>query len=930
MANLRVDKITGTETFETTGSVQFDGNADYLNIPDSDDLDFGSEDFTIECWILPIGDNNGGTNFSIFYNKGIDLQCYWRDNLNRIEVYADSNGGSDYDILNSLSTPTDSVNRGVWTHVAIVRSGDTFQIYLDGKASGPPKTSSSAIGANSFDATIGDYKPDLTKYEFNGHISNVRVLKGVALYTKNFKIPMRELEVIPGTVLLACQSKTDATLEKTGKTITVNGNAVANELTPGLLTPIVKSGGGSAITGSVEFNGVNDYLDIPNSSDLRLNTTSEDFTIECWINPASSGTAYIVGFYNFDDTRRSWQLYLSNTQPRFIYSADGSNTTTIIGTHIGENEWAHVAIVKNSSTVSLYQNGIKRAENPSTTFHTVTEDPLRIGADWLSPPTRHLKSFVSNLRIVKGTALYTHDFIPPTRELKKIPGTVLLCCQDPDDITKEATGKTITGYGRYQTTDGIELLTNPTFDGDLSGWTVAQGTISYNSTQGTANMTGTSGNSLNQTITTIVGRTYILQAEVTDTGNTPNNVGIVFRPSTDSSGGLFPGLTYVSSNSVLSRTKLFSYVYTATTTSTVVKLWGGTNVTGNWSRASVKLLQGSTKGSKFTPQVGDDRKVTFEGVTKINTENYFYFPTGDTITRETRSGRGVSAGGLGSPANFNIIDYVNISSMGNAFDFGDLTYIARAVTGLGNQTRGVMAGGANPVILDNINYITIATTGNASNFGDLTDERRGAGACASNTRGIIAGGRDNASPSNKLNTVDYINIATTGNALSFGELNFKSVLQSGVSSPTRGVFAGGYTPTPITSIDFITIATTGNGHDFGDLTTARYGLGGVASSVRGVFAGGNIPGGYTDVMDYITIASFGNVQDYGDLFVAQGLSSGASNGSRGIFSGGNNPGRTNTIQYVTITSTGNAKDFGDLTVAREQLAGLSDSHGGLG
>ena len=70
---------------------------------------------------------------------------------------------------------------------------------------------------------------------------------------------MKELEVTPETVLLACQSKTDATLEKTGKTITANGNAVASELTPGILTPVPKqSGGGSAITGSVEFDGTGD------------------------------------------------------------------------------------------------------------------------------------------------------------------------------------------------------------------------------------------------------------------------------------------------------------------------------------------------------------------------------------------------------------------------------------------------------------------------------------------------------------------------------------------------------------------------------------------------------------------------------------------------------------------------------------------------
>ena len=95
-----------------------------------------------------------------------------------------------------------------------------------------------------------------------------------ALYTENFKPPMKELEVIPGTVLLACQSKTNTILEKTGKTITAQGNAVASELTPGLLTPVPKSGGSSAIKGSVEFNGTSSnpggYLTVPNTTDLRL------------------------------------------------------------------------------------------------------------------------------------------------------------------------------------------------------------------------------------------------------------------------------------------------------------------------------------------------------------------------------------------------------------------------------------------------------------------------------------------------------------------------------------------------------------------------------------------------------------------------------------------------------------------------------------
>ena len=92
------------------------------------------------------------------------------------------------------------------------------------------------------------------------------------------------------------------------------------------------------------------------------------------------------------------------------------------------------------------------ASNTSVgTYYDNTTDLVTIGAQNHDNNTFHWKGFISNLRIVKGTALYTHDFIPPTRELKKIPGTVLLCCQDPDNPLTEATGKTITGYGDLQT-----------------------------------------------------------------------------------------------------------------------------------------------------------------------------------------------------------------------------------------------------------------------------------------------------------------------------------------------------------------------------------------------------------------------------------------------------------------------------------------------
>ena len=925
MANLRVDKITSTETFETTGSVQFDGSSDYLNIPDSDDLDFGSEDFTIECWILPIGDNNGGTNFNIFYNKGVDLQCYWRDNLNRVEVYADSNGDGDYDILNSLSTPTDSVNRGVWTHVAIVRSGDTFQIYLDGKASGSPKTSSSAIGSNSFDATIGDYKPDLTRYEFNGHISNVRVVKGTALYTSNFKPPMRELEVVPGTVLLACQSKTDATLEKTGKTLTVGGNAVASELTPGLLTPVPKVGAGSAITGSVEFDGTGDYLSLSDSDDFNFG--SEDFTVEAWITGANGGnrissvvlnqsilSASSNSAFYFGAGTNGTSLYLSTSGNSWTDNIEGSGT-------VDDGSWHHVVWQRNGNSIEIYLNGVLDVSGSfSGTVYNSTRD-VQIGIQ-NTAGNSDFKGHISNLRVVKGTALYTEDFIPPTRELKKVPGTVLLCCQDPDNPLTEATGKTITGYGSLQQ-DSPELVTDGEFE-SASNWSSAASDWTVGSGQAVINSSNSGYDFLGQLATGLLnGEQYELVFSVTNysTGRLElsqsgaGNIGVespngrnVFRFTYTGTAGGSVGL----------------YSYTANTASFTL-----TNV-------SLKRVFASRSGSNFTPQVGDDRKVTFEGVTKINTENYFYLPTGDTASRETTGTynagtRGIFCGG-GAPgsANSNRIEYITIASLGDTIDFGNLTVARRGGAGgcashVRGLTGGAYTGPANNNIID---YFTITSTGNALDFGDMTGTSHNSMAVSNETRGVWMGGYTPGSGS-PVNTLQYVTISSTGNAQDFGDLTRQVRGAASISSPVRGVCAGG-APSTQNTMDYITISTTGNANDFGDLTVGRDICAGGGNSKRGVIFMGRDPS-MTNIIDYITIASMGNALDFGDS-ISSGyiLSDGASSSRRVVFAGIMNPGYNTNMDFIEISTTGNAQDFGDHSTNQQFNTGLSNGHGGLG
>jgi hypothetical protein len=83
------------------------------------------------------------------------------------------------------------------------------------------------------------------------------------------------------------------------------------------------------------------------------------------------------------------------------------------------------------------------------------------------------------------------------------------------------------------------------------------------------------------------------------------------------------------------------------------------------------------------------------------------------------------------------------------------------------------------------------------------------------------------------NVMQYITIATTGNAVDFGDLTVaRRENVAGVSNATIGVFGGGYkSPTFYNVMDYITVATTGNATDFGDLTVASFNLAGVSGTI---------------------------------------------------------------------------------------------------
>jgi len=290
--------------------------------------------------------------------------------------------------------------------------------------------------------------------------------------------------------------------------------------------------------------------------------------------------------------------------------------------------------------------------------------------------------------------------------------------------------------------------------------------------------------------------------------------------------------------------------------------------------------------------------------------------------------RGMFVGGHPST---DIIDYVNIASTGNAADFGNLTKARMESGGFANSTRALVAGDSVPSSDNTIDFWTISTTGNAQDFGDLlaaTANAQNLGGFANETRGVFTGGY--AVPAGRENKIQYVTIASTGNAQEFGSLTTAmNGPGAGIASPTRGFTFGGSTGSNVNTITFITTATLGNAQDFGDMTDTGGFRTGASSATRGIA----FPGApATNAIDYFTMATTGNAQDFGDLNTSSRYSaSSGSSTTRAVIGGGGYPATTTNIDYVQIATTGNASDFGDLTANRSlMLTGcFSNGHGGL-
>ena len=362
------------------GSLISNAAANYLSIPSTSTLAFGTGDFTIEYWAYT---NVSGQYQQCFYNGSTGgMQLY----LNPSQQFTYSHSG-----VGELIISTIAVNLNTWNHVAVSRSSGTTKTFVNGVQAGTL--------ADTTNWTNTTYKIlSEGASPTYGYISNFRVVKGTALYTSNFTPPTAPLTAITNTSLLL-----------SGTNAGIYDNAIKNDLeTVGnaqVSTSVVKYG-----TGSMKFNGTTDYLTLPSTPNLAMG--SGNFTWELWVYVNSFST-----FQAFIDSRTSTQgegLYFGiNFSSNAVVVYDNGGVAILTSsTTLTASTWTHIALVRNAGTLTLYFNGVS-VGSVANTFN-LSSTKYGIGVI-ISTLLYFLNGYIDDLRITKGIARYTANFTPPTQ-----------------------------------------------------------------------------------------------------------------------------------------------------------------------------------------------------------------------------------------------------------------------------------------------------------------------------------------------------------------------------------------------------------------------------------------------------------------------------------------------------------------------------------
>jgi len=403
----------------------------YLTIPASGDFDLISTDFTVEFWFnLNTFNTMSGSGNNFFGNGLATATNGWAISFDGSGTTATSvtfgvwNGGSfSSNVFSGLT-----LNMGTWYHIVLQRNGTgagNLRLFVNGVLQGSAVNSVTYSTAGStFTFGSGAYTQNAT-YSGNADyfISNVRLTKAPVYSTSGFTSPTSNLSQISGTTLLICQSNR---LINNGTnagaiTSTTHSSTIA-QVVPFSPFPTLTAYAAGTNGGSGYFDGTGDYLTV---SDSNLAPGTGDFTIEMWVyatvtptddgifESRSNGTGtagFTIGAFDGTTIR--------------IYSGSALITASSISY---VNTWCHVAVVKASGTTTLYINGVSKGT--TTSIGNQTDTSWAIGGGRYSgttTPDAVFSGYISGFRYVKGTAVYTTNFTPPTSPPTAITNTSLL------------------------------------------------------------------------------------------------------------------------------------------------------------------------------------------------------------------------------------------------------------------------------------------------------------------------------------------------------------------------------------------------------------------------------------------------------------------------------------------------------------------------
>jgi hypothetical protein len=400
----------------------FDGSGDYLTVASNAAFGMGTGDFTIELWVNPIAFNASGSVL-------VDMRSGTEPSV-RPDLEYTSSGVLNYRVNGSVVISGGTLAIGTWSHVAIARSGTTTKLFLNGVQVGSSYSDSNNYGASAACRIGADDDGGPNAY-VNGYMSNVRVVKGTAVYTSNFTPSTTPLTAIANTSLLTCQSNRFRDASTNNFTITRNGDVKVTNFAP--FAPSAEYGT-TTNGGSAYFDGTGDYLTTTyTTSNFDWYSSGVDFTIEYWfyansltgISYLESGTSHstVIGNRDATSTTDYWSFGPTSAGTVTFYYYNGGSVAVISSATFNAGSWNHVAMTKTSSGITVFVNGVAGTTTAISGIpQSSTGVPLTIGQGNNSS----YNGYVSNLRIVRGTAIYSGNFTPPTSPVTAVTNTKLL------------------------------------------------------------------------------------------------------------------------------------------------------------------------------------------------------------------------------------------------------------------------------------------------------------------------------------------------------------------------------------------------------------------------------------------------------------------------------------------------------------------------